>query len=92
MIATLCAATAMRSVLWSVSYPLAAEGAAQSSAGLGVVVGLLNGIWAVVAVLAPLTAGLATEHLSPLAIFALTQAACAAILAATAAVAWRARA
>jgi predicted MFS family arabinose efflux permease len=91
MIATLCAATATRSVLWSVSYPLAAEGAAQSSAGVGVVVGLLNGIWAATAVLGPLTAGLATEHLSTLTIFGLTEAACAAILAATAAVAWRAR-
>jgi DHA1 family multidrug resistance protein-like MFS transporter len=91
MVATLCAATAMRSVLWSVSYPLAADGAAQSSTGLGVAVGLLNGVWAAVAVLGPLTAGLATEHLGPLAIFGLTDAACAAILTAAAAVAWRTR-
>jgi MFS transporter, DHA1 family, multidrug resistance protein len=91
MVATLCAATAIRSVLWSISYPLAVEGALQSSAGVGVVVGLLNGIWAAMAVLAPLTAGLATEHLPAPTIFGLTAAICAAILTATAAIAWRTR-
>jgi MFS family permease len=91
IVATLCATTASRSVLWTVSYPLAAEGARQSSAGLGVVVGLLNGIWAATAVLGPLVAGLAVEHLSPRAVFGLAQAACTAALAATIAVAWRTR-
>jgi MFS family permease len=84
IVAMLCLTTAARSVLWTVSYPLAAEGARHSSAGLGVVVGLLNGIWAATAVLGPLTAGLAVEHLSPRAVFGLTQAACAAALVAAA--------
>jgi MFS family permease len=91
IVAMLCMTTAARSVLWTVSYPLAAEGARQSSAGLGVVVGLLNAIWAATTVLGPLVAGLAVEHLSPRAVFGLTEAACAAALAATFAVARRTR-
>jgi len=89
IVAMLCITTAARSVLWTVSYPLAAEGARHSSAGLGVVVGLLNGIWAATAVLGPLTAGLALEHLSPRAVFGLTEAGCAAALAVVLVVAWR---
>ncbi len=91
IVAMLCVTTAARSVLWTVSYPLAAEGAEQNGAGLGVVVGLLNGVWAATTVLGPLAAGLAAEHLSPRAVFGLTEAACTAALAATAAVAWRTR-
>jgi MFS family permease len=89
IIAMLCVTTASRSVLWTVSYPLAAEGARHSSAGVGVAVGLLNGVWAATAVLAPLTAGVAVEHLSARAVFGLTEAACAAALAAAVAVARR---
>jgi MFS family permease len=91
IVAMLCITTAARSVLWTVSYPLAAEGARQSSAGLGVVVGMLNGIWAATTVLGPLVAGLAMGHLSPRAVFGLTEAACTVALAATVAVAWRTR-
>jgi len=91
LVAMLCVTTAARSVLWTVSYPLAAEGARQSSAGLGVVVGLLNGIWAATTVLGPLVAGLAAGHLSPRAVFGLTAAACTAALAVAVAVAWRTR-
>jgi MFS family permease len=90
IVATLCAATAARSVLWTVSYPLAAKGSVQNSAGIGVAVGLLNGIWAATAVLGPLTAGLAAEHFSPRTTFGLTEVSCAAALAA-AAVVWRTR-
>ena len=90
IVAALCTATAARSVLWTVSYPLAAKGSVHNSAGIGVAVGLLNGIWAATAVLGPLTAGLATEHLSRPAIFGLTEVCCAAALGA-AAVAWRTR-
>ncbi len=88
IIAMLCLTTAARSVLWTVAYPLAAEGSRHTNAGLGVVVGLLNGIWAGTAVLGPLTAGFAVEHLSPRAVFGLTEAACAAALAVAVAVAW----
>jgi hypothetical protein len=91
IVAMLCITTAAKSVLWTVSYPLAAEGARQSSAGLGVVVGLLNGIWAATTVLGPLVAGLAMGHLSPRAVFGLTEAACTVALTATVAVAWRTR-
>jgi len=83
----LCLTTAARSVLWTVSYPLAATSAERRGVGMGAAVGLLNGVWAATAVLGPLAAGLAAEHLSTQAAFALTEAACAAALALT----WLAR-
>jgi MFS family permease len=91
LIAMLCAATTARSVLWTVSYPLAADAADRRGIGLGTAMGLLNGIWAATAVLGPLGAGLAADHLSDRAAFGLTQAACAAALAVTMAAAWRIR-
>jgi predicted MFS family arabinose efflux permease len=83
IIAMLCATTAARSVLWTVSYPLAAVGAECSGAGLGVVMGLLNGIWAATVLLSPLAAGLAAEFASAQAVFGLTAAACVTVLAVT---------
>jgi MFS family permease len=91
LVTMLCATTAARSVLWTVSYPLAATGAQRRGAGLGVVMGLLNGVWAITALLGPLLAALATELLSPRAVFGLTEAACVAVLAATVALARRPR-
>src|SRR5579859_6261757 len=93
LVVMLCVTTAARSVLWTVSYPLAAA-AAQSGpqgAGLGAAVGLLNGIWAATAVIGPLAAGLAAQHLDGRAAFGLTEAACAAALAVTVAAAGRGR-
>jgi MFS family permease len=91
----LCVTTAARSVLWTVSYPLAAtaagSGGPRGGTALGAAVGLLNGIWAATAVIGPLAAGLAAEHLGARAAYGLTQAACAAALAVTAAMAWRTR-
>jgi MFS transporter, DHA1 family, solute carrier family 18 (vesicular amine transporter), member 1/2 len=83
IVAMLCATTAARSVLWTVSYPLAAAGAERSGAGLGLVMGLLNGVWALTVLLGPLVAGLAAQVASPQAVFALTAAACVAVLAVT---------
>jgi DHA1 family inner membrane transport protein len=105
LVAMLCVTTAARSVLWTVSYPLAASAGAGSSAsssagssagrgagtGLGASVGLLNVIWAATAVLGPLGAGAAAGHLGVPAAFGLTQAVCAAALAVTAVLAWRGR-
>ncbi len=105
LVAMLCVTTAARSVLWTVSYPLAASAGASSSAGggagsgagsgagtgLGTSVGLLNVIWAATAVLGPLGAGAAAGHLGVPAAFGLTQAVCAAALAVTAVLAWRGR-
>jgi MFS family permease len=90
VIVMLCAATAARSVLWTVSYPLAATAAERRGLGLGAAVGLLNGVWAATAVLGPLGAGLAAEHAGARAAFGLTEAACAAALIVTAVAAWRA--
>jgi MFS family permease len=93
----LCVTTAARSVLWTVSYSLAASAGQDSSgegsagAGLGASIGLLNLIWAATAVLGPLAAGVAAEHLGPSLAFGLTQAACAAALAVTVTVTWRGR-
>ena len=89
LIVMLCVATGARSVLWTVSYPLAATAAERRGIGLGAAVGLLNGIWAATAVLGPLGAGLAAEHLGGRAAFGLTEAACAAALAVTVAAAGR---
>jgi MFS family permease len=88
IVVMLCFTTAARSVLWTVCYPLAADAAGRGGTGLGAAVGLLNGIWAATAVLGPLAAGLAAEHLSARAAFGLTEAVCAAALVVTAAAAW----
>lgn len=89
LIVMLCVSTAARSVLWTVSYPLAATAAERRGIGLGAAVGLLNGVWAATAVLGPLGAGLAAEHLGSRAAFGLTEGACAAALAVTVAAATR---
>jgi len=89
LVAMLCVTTAARSVLWTVSYPLAA--AAEGGAGVGASVGLLNVIWAATAVLGPLGAGVTAAHLGAAAAFGLTEAVCAAALAVTAALTWRGR-
>jgi MFS family permease len=91
IVVMLCATTAARSVLWTVSYPLAADSAGRRGIGLGAAVGLLNGIWAATAVLGPLAAGLTAEHAGARAAFGLTGGACAAALAVTVAAAWRTR-
>jgi len=91
LVVMLCVTTAARSVLWTVSYPLAAAAAGRRGIGLGAAMGLLNGIWAATAVIGPLAAGLAAQHLGGRAAFGLTEAACAAALAVTVAVAGRGR-
>jgi predicted MFS family arabinose efflux permease len=53
----LCATAAVRSVLWSVGYPLGASGANRAGVGLGVVMGMLNLVWALSTVVSPLVAG-----------------------------------
>jgi MFS family permease len=80
VITMLCATTAARAVLWTVSYPLGAAAAQRSGAGLGAAMGLLNALWVAAALLSPLLAGLAVEHVSPQAVFGLTEAACVAVL------------
>ena len=54
LVVMLCATATLRSVLWTVGYPLGATGANQSGVGLGVVMGILNGVWALSAVVSPL--------------------------------------
>ena len=80
VVAMLYAVTAARSVLWTVSYPLAATSAERDGMGLGATVGLLNGIWAATAVAGPLAAGAVAEHLDARVAFALTGITCIATL------------
>ncbi len=91
IVVMLCAATAARSALWTVSYPLAAAAAGRGGTGVGAAMGLLNVVWAATAVVGPLAAGLAAEHLGARAAFGLTEAACAVVLAVTVAASWRTR-
>jgi MFS family permease len=91
IIVMLCAGTAARSVVWTISYPLAAAAADRRGIGLGAAIGLLNGIWAATAVLGPLAAGLTAERLGARPAFGLTEAACAAALAVAVTAAWGAR-
>lgn len=82
VVAMLCASAAARSVLWTISYPLGAAGAARSGAGIGVVMGLLNGVWAVTSFATPLIAGVVAEHVSAPSVFALAEMACVVVLSA----------
>lgn len=91
VVTMLCATTAARSVLWTISYPLGAAGAQRCGAGLGVMMGLLNGVWAATALLSPLLAGLAAEHVSARVVFAATVAGCVVVLGATVVLARRTR-
>jgi MFS family permease len=91
VVAMLYTATAARSVLWTVSYPLAATSAERDGIGLGTVVGLLNGIWAATTVAGPLAAGVADEHLGARDAFGLTAIICVITLCLTAVAAWRTR-
>jgi MFS family permease len=68
----LCGSAVARSVLWTVAYPLAAKGAEQRGLGLGVVMGVLQAIWAATAVVSPLLAGAAAGTAGPPVIYALT--------------------
>lgn len=81
VVVALCASSGSRAVTWTVSYPLGAAGALRSGSGVGVVIGLLNGVWAATAVATPLVAGVAAEHLSTRLVFALAEMACLVVLA-----------
>lgn len=82
VIAMVVATAGARSVLWTVGYPLGAAGAEASGIGLGVVMGLLNGVWALVAVVSPLFAGALIGTMAAPSIFALTEISALVVLAA----------
>ena len=73
LVVMLCATATLRSVLWTVGYPLGATGANQSGVGLGVVMGILNGVWALSAVVSPLVAGALLGAFGARATFGITQ-------------------
>ncbi len=74
VVVMLCATAAARSVLWAVAYPLGASGANQAGVGLGVVMGMLNLVWALTNVLSPLLAGAMVGPLGARGTFAIAQA------------------
>lgn len=57
VVGALVASTASRAIVSTVAYPLAARSGSEANLGNGVVIGLLNGVWAIGQVLAPLLAG-----------------------------------
>jgi MFS family permease len=65
LVGVLLLSTGPRSVITAVSYPLAAETAATAGLGEGVVIGLLNGTWAIGLVLAPVIAGALDQAAGP---------------------------
>ena len=73
VVVMLCATSAARSVLWAVGYPLGASGANQAGVGLGVVMGLLNLVWALATVVSPLLAGALIGPLGARGTFAVAQ-------------------
>lgn len=87
----LCGTSAARSVIWTIAYPLGAIGAERSGVGVGLVMGVMNGMWAATAVLSPLFAGAVADRFDPRAAFALTEVACFALVAATFVMALRGR-
>lgn len=65
LLGVLLVSTAPRALISTVSYPLATESAAEAELGDGVVIGLLNGTWAMGLVIAPLLAGAVEQAASP---------------------------
>jgi predicted MFS family arabinose efflux permease len=65
LIGVLVISTVPRAVASTIAYPLATDAAALAGLGDGVVIGLLNGTWAMGLVLAPLLAGSVVQALGP---------------------------
>lgn len=65
LVLVLMAATAPRAVISTISYPLATHSVGQDALGDGVIIGLLNGTWAIGLVLAPLLAGAVDQLAGP---------------------------
>jgi predicted MFS family arabinose efflux permease len=65
LVGVLLLSTAPRAVISTISYPLATESAAGAALGDGLVIGLLNGTWAIGLVLAPLIAGALDQLAGP---------------------------
>ena len=76
----LCSASTVRSVLWTVAYPLGSAAAERTGAGVGVVMGLLNGVWAVTAIASPLFAGSLVGSVGARGAFGICEIACLAAL------------
>lgn len=65
LIGVLLLSTAPRAVVSTISYPLATKSAASAALGDGIVIGLLNGTWAIGLLLAPLVAGMIDQLAGP---------------------------
>ncbi|MGH9304701.1 MAG: MFS transporter, partial [Acidimicrobiales bacterium] len=80
VVGVLLASSAVRSALWSVAYPLGESGAEVSGAGIGVVLGILNGVSAATSMVAPLAAGTMADSFGLKGAFDLSVVACIGIL------------
>lgn len=74
VVATLCLSAAARALLYTAAYPLGAARAPHAGVGVGTVMGLLNGAWALTAVLGPLGAGALSGVIGSRATYGLLQA------------------
>jgi MFS family permease len=81
IVVMLCGTAAVRAVLWAVGYPLGASGASDAGLGLGVVMGLLNFVWALSSIVSPLIAGVLVGPLGARTTFVIVEIALLAALA-----------
>jgi MFS family permease len=65
LVGVLVLSTVPRAIVSTVAYPVATESAADAELGQGVVIGMLNGTWAMGLVLAPLVAGALDQIAGP---------------------------
>jgi predicted MFS family arabinose efflux permease len=64
-------------ILFGISFPLAAWGAEQAGIGKGVVLGMLNGVWALANVIGPIAGGALAELAGRSSVYLVLVAACA---------------
>jgi MFS family permease len=70
----MCLSAPLRAFLYTTSYPLGAAGGPCAGVGAGMVMGLLNGAWALTTVVGPLAAGALAQAIGERASYGLLQA------------------
>jgi predicted MFS family arabinose efflux permease len=80
VICAMCLTAPVRALLYTVSYPLGASRAGRAGVGAGMVLGLLNSVWALTTVVGPLGSGALLEIVGERATYALLQGIVAAAL------------
>ncbi len=88
VVAAMCVTAPLRALLYTIAYPLGAARAPWAGVGAAVVLGLLNGAWALTTLVGPLAGGALVEAVGARGTYAALQAV---VLGATVAVWLRAR-